>query len=68
MNRINKVFQKDGTIMSIYFTAGFPAKNDTLSIIKELDSAGVEMIEIGLPFSVTLLLMGQQFKIAQLLH
>ena len=50
MNRINKVFQKDGTIMSIYFTAGFPTKNDTLSIIKELDSAGVEMIEIGLPF------------------
>ena len=51
MNRIKKVFQKDGTIMSIYFTAGFPAKNDTLSVIKELDSAGVEMIEIGLPFS-----------------
>ena len=51
MNRINKVFQKDGTIMSIYFTAGFPSKNDTLSIIKELDSAGVEMIEVGLPFS-----------------
>ena len=51
MNRINKVFQKDGTIMSIYFTAGFPAKNDTLSIIKELDSAGVEMIEIGFLFS-----------------
>ena len=51
MNRINKVFEKDGSIMSIYFTAGFPKKNDTLSIIKELDSAGVEMIEIGLPFS-----------------
>jgi Tryptophan synthase alpha chain len=51
MNRINKVFEKDGVIMSIYFTAGFPKKNDTLSIIKELDSAGVEMIEIGLPFS-----------------
>ena len=51
MNRINKVFKKDGTIMSIYFTAGFPTKNDTISIIKELDSAGVEMIEIGLPFS-----------------
>ena len=29
MNRINKVFQKDGTIMSIYFTAGFPAKIST---------------------------------------
>ena len=51
MNRINKVFEKDGAIMSIYFTAGFPKKNDTLSIIKELNSAGVEMIEIGLPFS-----------------
>lgn len=51
MNRINKVFERDGSIMSIYFTAGFPKKNDTLSIIKELDSAGVEMIEIGLPFS-----------------
>ena len=54
MNRINKVFEKDGAIMSIYFTAGFPKKNDTLSIIKELNSAGVEMIEIGLPFSCLL--------------
>ena len=51
MNRINKVFKDKKEILSIYFTAGFPAKNDTLSIIKELDSAGVEMIEIGLPFS-----------------
>ena len=52
--------------MSIYFTAGFPAKNDTLSIIKELDSAGVEMIEIG-PFSDPLA-DGPTIQKAQPLH
>ena len=37
--------------MSIYFTAGFPEINSTNEIIKNLVSAGVDMIEIGLPFS-----------------
>ena len=51
MNRINKVFNKKKNLLSIYFTAGFPEKDDTLKIIKELDKSKVDMIEIGLPFS-----------------
>jgi tryptophan synthase alpha chain len=52
MNRIEKLFtNKKKNILSIYFTAGYPALNDTFSIIRELDLAGVDMIEIGMPFS-----------------
>jgi len=52
MNRIEKLFQvKKQNILSIYFTAGFPALNDTLRTIQELDKAGVDMVEIGMPFS-----------------
>jgi tryptophan synthase alpha chain len=52
MNRLEKLFQtKKQNILSIYFTAGYPELNNTLSIIKELDKSGVDMIEIGMPFS-----------------
>ncbi len=51
MNRINSALQQDKKLLSIYFTAGFPHLNDTVSIIEELEKNGVEMIEIGLPFS-----------------
>lgn len=52
MNRIEKLFsKKEKNILSIYFTAGFPSINDTLTIIKELGRSGVDMIEIGMPFS-----------------
>jgi tryptophan synthase alpha chain len=52
MNRIDKLFKsKKQNILSIYFTAGYPALNDTLRTIRELDKAGVDMIEIGMPFS-----------------
>lgn len=51
-NRIKQLFEhKKENIVSIYITAGFPSLIDTLKIIKELDSAGVDMIEIGFPFS-----------------
>ena len=51
MNRINKKLQEDKKLLSIYFTAGYPNINDTVSIIQELEKNGVDMIEIGLPFS-----------------
>lgn len=51
MNRINKKLQEDNKLLSIYFTAGYPKINDTVSIIQELEQNGVDMIEIGLPFS-----------------
>lgn len=52
MNRINELFEKKTTgILSIYFTAGFPRLDDTCDIIKELEQNGVDLIEIGIPFS-----------------
>lgn len=51
MNRIKKKLKQSKDILSIYFTVGFPCLNDTLQIIKELDSSKVDMIELGLPFS-----------------
>ncbi len=51
-NRINKLFEKKKeNILSVYFTAGFPNLNDTLEIIQELEKNGVDLIEIGIPFS-----------------
>lgn len=51
MNRINKKLEEDKKLLSIYFTAGYPSLNDTVSIIQDLEKNGVDMIEIGLPFS-----------------
>lgn len=52
MNRINRLFeQKKNGILSIYFTAGFPRIGDTIEVIEHLQAAGVDMIEIGIPFS-----------------
>lgn len=53
MNRIKQKLQEDPEkkLLSIYFTAGYPQPEDTVKIIKDLEKSGVDMIEIGLPFS-----------------
>ncbi len=51
MNRIDKKLQEEEKLLSIYFTAGYPNLNDTVNIILKLQNSGVDMIEIGLPFS-----------------
>lgn len=52
MNRINQLFQeKNKNILSIYYTAGYPNLQDTLTIARELESAGADMLEIGFPYS-----------------
>lgn len=51
MNRILEKLNIDKKILSIYFTAGYPNLNDTNFIIEALEKSGVDMIEIGLPFS-----------------
>ncbi|MGB0275011.1 MAG: tryptophan synthase subunit alpha, partial [Flavobacteriaceae bacterium] len=51
MNRIQSTLAQDHKLLSIYFTAGFPNLNDTVTILKQLEEAGVDMIELGLPFS-----------------
>jgi tryptophan synthase alpha chain len=51
MNRIDQKFQEDKKLLSIYFSAGHPNLEDTVPILKKLQTAGVDMVEIGLPFS-----------------
>ncbi len=52
MNKINQLLEKKKqNILSVYFTAGYPALNDTEKIIIELEKAAVDLIEIGIPFS-----------------
>ncbi|MEN1786118.1 MAG: tryptophan synthase subunit alpha [Bacteroidota bacterium] len=51
MNRIQATLQKDQKLLSIYFTAGYPNLEDTVPVIQALEQLGVDMIEIGLPFS-----------------
>ncbi|MDA0177221.1 Tryptophan synthase alpha chain [Mesoflavibacter sp. HG96] len=51
MNRINQKLNEDKKLLSIYFTAGYPNLNDTVTIIESLENSGADMIEIGLPFS-----------------
>jgi len=52
MNRIKALFEnKKQDVLNIYFTAGFPELHDTSKIIKALDNAGVDLIELGMPYS-----------------
>ena len=51
-NRITHLFQhKKQEILNIYCTAGFPQLEDTVPVIEALAGAGVDMIELGIPFS-----------------
>ena len=51
-NRIDELFaRKKEKVLSVYFTAGFPTLNNTVTIIQSLEQAGCDMIEIGMPFS-----------------
>ena len=51
INRIDEKFQEDKKLLSIYFSAGYPSLEDTVPILKKLQAAKVDMVEIGLPFS-----------------
>ncbi len=51
-NRLQSLFgRKDNNILSVYFTAGFPTLDSTGEIIRTLANSGVDMIEVGVPFS-----------------
>ena len=52
MNRIDRLFQGDPRgLLSIYFCAGTPDPDGTAQVIRSLAAEGVDMIEIGIPFS-----------------
>lgn len=39
-NRISQKLQEDKKLLSIYFTAGYPSLNDTVSVIEGLEKTG----------------------------
>ena len=52
MNRINQLFEGNPqNLLSIYFCAGCPTLEGTAQVIKDLEKGGVNLIEIGIPFS-----------------
>lgn len=52
MNRINQLFKtKAHNILSLYFCAGHPTADSTADTIRTLAARGIDMIEIGIPFS-----------------
>ncbi|MGN0256903.1 MAG: tryptophan synthase subunit alpha [Bacteroides sp.] len=52
MNRINQLFSTNPqNLLSIYFCAGCPTLDSTADVIRSLERNGVNMIEIGIPFS-----------------
>lgn len=52
MNRIEKLFSSNKKdLLNIYFTAGYPSLDDTDTIVLALEAAGVDLIEIGMPYS-----------------
>lgn len=52
MNRINQLFQdKKKNVFSLYFCAGYPTLDSTVEIIETLEKKGVDLLEIGIPFS-----------------
>ena len=53
MNKINRLFaeNKERKLLSLYFCAGCPTLDDTGEVIKTLERRGIDMIEVGIPFS-----------------
>ncbi len=52
MNRLKKLLDnKTHDLLAVYFTAGYPGIDSTVDIIDTLCRRGVDIIEIGIPFS-----------------
>ena len=52
MSRIKELFErKKQNVLNVYFTAGFPALDYTIPILKALQDAGADMVELGMPYS-----------------
>jgi tryptophan synthase alpha chain len=51
-NRVVSLFEKKSkNILSVFYTAGFPTLSATQEIAEALQVGGVDMIELGIPFS-----------------
>lgn len=52
MNRIDDLFKSQRkNVLTVFFTAGYPSVDSVPEIIRDLEKAGADMVEIGMPFS-----------------
>ncbi len=53
MNKITQLFNERGDrkLLSLYFCAGTPTLESTTEVIKTMQKRGIDMIEVGIPFS-----------------
>lgn len=51
MSRFSEIFKESGDKLSIYYTAGYPDLDSTLEIAESLEKAGVDFLEVGIPYS-----------------
>lgn len=54
MNKINQLFANNGNkkkLLSLYFCAGCPTLDSTADVILTMQERGIDMIEVGIPFS-----------------
>ena len=52
MRRIKNLFQeKTNDVLNVYCTAGYPQLNSTIEVMKALQANGVDIIELGMPYS-----------------
>jgi len=51
-NRLTRLFaKKKENLLNVYFTAGFPELESTGTILRTLEKAGADIVEIGMPYS-----------------
>ncbi len=52
MSRIKNLFAgKNKQVLNVYCTAGYPAMDSTLPVIKALEENGADIVELGMPYS-----------------
>lgn len=52
MGRLSDLFdRKKKNVLNVYFTAGFPERSSTIPIMEALQQSGVDLIELGMPYS-----------------
>ncbi|MEP7317683.1 MAG: tryptophan synthase subunit alpha [Panacibacter sp.] len=52
MNRLEELFQrKKERVLNVYCTAGYPKLDSTIKVMKALQDNGVDLIELGMPYS-----------------
>ncbi|MGV3639643.1 MAG: tryptophan synthase subunit alpha [Adhaeribacter sp.] len=51
-NRLTRLFKaKNQNLLNVYFTAGYPELESTGLVLKTLEEAGADIVEIGMPYS-----------------